>query len=45
VKALSPELLKMKKEEYVTVVSGPHKGKYGILMGAKKGRLEVRLYS
>lgn len=45
VKALPPELLKMKKEEYVTVVEGPHKGKYGILMGAKKGRLEVCLRS
>jgi hypothetical protein len=35
----------MKKDEYVSVVSGPKKGRYGILMGAKNGKLEVCIRS
>lgn len=35
----------MKKEEYVSVVSGRWEGRYGILMGAKNGKLEVCLRS
>ena len=34
---LSPELKLIKKEEYVSVVSGEHTGRYGIVMGAKNG--------
>jgi transcription antitermination factor NusG len=40
---IDPELMLMKKDEYVSVVSGPRKGRYGILMGAKNGKLEVTL--
>lgn len=32
----------MKKDEYVSVISGPQAGKYGILMGTKNGRIEVQ---
>lgn len=39
---IDPELMLMKKDEYVSVVSGPRKGRYGILMGAKNGKLEVQ---
>ena len=35
------EAAKLRKEEYVSVVSGPHNGRYGILMGAKNGALQV----
>jgi transcription antitermination factor NusG len=42
---LDPDVLKMKKDEYVTVIDGRHKGRYGILIGAKGGRLEVCLRS
>lgn len=41
---IDPELMLMKKDEYVSVVSGPRKGRYGILMGAKNGKLEARFY-
>lgn len=33
----------LKKDEYVSIVNGPHEGKYGILQGTKKGKLEVIL--
>jgi transcription antitermination factor NusG len=42
---LSPELKRIKKEEYVSVVSGEHMGRYGIVMGAKAGKIEVCLRS
>ena len=42
---LSPEQAQLKKDCYVSIVRGPHKGRYGILMGAKNGRLEVCLRS
>jgi transcription antitermination factor NusG len=42
---IDPELLLMKKDEYVSVVAGPNKGRYGILQGAKNGKLEVCLRS
>ena len=35
---LNPELKMIKKEEYVSVVSGEHAGKYGIVMGSKSGK-------
>ena len=41
---LTDDLKLMRKEEYVSVVEGSHSGRYGILMGAKNGRLEV-MYS
>ena len=44
-RVLSPELQKLRKEEYVSVISGTHEGRYGILMGARNGRLEVCLRS
>ena len=40
---IDPEIAKIKKEDYVTIVSGLHAGKYGILMGAKGGKFEVRM--
>lgn len=40
---IDPELMLMKKDEYVEVIAGSSKGRYGILMGAKNGRLEVFL--
>eukprot|EP01041_Mallomonas_annulata_P003360 gene3360-6652_t len=43
--ALDPEITKIRKEEYVTVVSGPQEGRYGIIMGARNGQLEVCLRS
>lgn len=42
---IDPELLLMKKDEYVSVVSGPNKGRYGILQGVKNGKLDVCLRS
>ena len=33
----------LKKDEYVSIISGPHEGKYGILQGTKRGKLEVIL--
>lgn len=39
---LSPELQRLRKDEYVTIIKGTYKGKYGVLRGAKKGKLEVR---
>ena len=42
---LSPEQARLRKDCYVSIVKGPHKGRYGILMGAKSGRLEVCLRS
>lgn len=33
----------LKKDEYVSIVKGPHEGKYGILQGTKRGKLEVIL--
>ena len=38
---LDAEIRKMKKEEYVSVISGRWEGRYGILMGVKNGMLEV----
>ncbi len=38
---LNENILKMKKDEYVTVIDGPLKGRYGILTGLKNGKLEV----
>ena len=42
---LTPDIKKIKKEEYVSVVSGEHAGRYGIVMGAKAGKIEVCLRS
>jgi transcription antitermination factor NusG len=42
---LDPDMARMKKDEYVSIVSGNHQGRYGILMGTKNGRLEVCLRS
>jgi transcription antitermination factor NusG len=42
---LTPDLKRIKKEEYVSVVSGEHTGRYGIVMGAKAGKIEVCLRS
>jgi transcription antitermination factor NusG len=33
----------LKKDEYVSIIKGPHEGKYGILQGTKRGKLEVIL--
>jgi hypothetical protein len=41
-RALEPRLQVMKKDGYVRVISGIHKGKYGILSRASAGRFEVR---
>ena len=38
---MDADMATLKKDEYVTIVNGAHKGKYGILMGAKSGKLEV----
>jgi transcription antitermination factor NusG len=38
---LDVDIMRMKKDEYVSVVSGTHAGKYGILNGIRKGRAEV----
>ena len=38
---LNEDMARLKKDEYVSVVDGTHTGKYGILMGAKSGKLEV----
>lgn len=43
--SLKPEHVKMRKEEYVSVVEGERKGRYGILMGARNGKIEVCLRS
>lgn len=41
VRQMDKDMATLKKDEYVSIVQGPHKGKYGILMGAKSGKLEV----
>ena len=38
---MDEDMARLKKDEYVSIVGGTHKGKYGILMGAKSGKLEV----
>ena len=40
---LEDEYKLMKKEEYVSVIAGDQKGRYGILQGTKRGKLEVIL--
>lgn len=40
---LDPETQKIRKDEYVSVVSGLHLGKYGVVTGTKAGKLEVLL--
>ena len=40
---LREELKLLKKDEYVSVVSGPHKGEYGIFNSVKSGMVEVIL--
>jgi transcription antitermination factor NusG len=42
---LNTELKLIKREEYVSVVSGEHAGRYGIVMGARAGKIEVCLRS
>ena len=42
---LPDELKKIKKEDYVSIVGGEHTGRYGIVMGARGGKIEVCLRS
>ena len=42
---LPEELTYIKKEGYVSVISGDHAGRYGIVMGTKSGKVEVCLRS
>jgi hypothetical protein len=42
-KDIEDEYKLMKKDEYVSVVAGDHEGRYGILQGTKRGKLEVIL--
>jgi len=42
---LKPQHARMRKEEYVSVISGEHEGRYGIFMGTKLGKIEVCLRS
>lgn len=40
---LSPELKLVRKNGYVSITGGVHKGRYGIVLGAKNGLIEVCL--
>lgn len=42
VEELSPEAQLLRTGEYASVVSGRHKGKYGIVQGSSKGKIVVR---
>lgn len=42
---LTEDQMQMRREGYVSIVSGPKAGRYGILMGARNGQLEVCIRS
>ena len=42
-KSMEEKYKLLKKDEYVSIIRGPHEGKYGILQGTKRGKLEVIL--
>ena len=42
---LSADARKIKKDSYVSIIRGEHRGKYGIVTGARGGKLEVCLRS